>query len=113
MDQASLWPPMYGGRGPTSHMQHPGQLPVYSRSQFLPQQELYTLQQPQQRAAQFQVPPLPRRGGPRALLTPSVCSVLAWPRSPHCTCPPTPNPNALSRGPGARLNARPPPNSGS
>ncbi|XP_074176491.1 BAH and coiled-coil domain-containing protein 1 isoform X2 [Rhinolophus sinicus] len=54
MDQASLWPPMYGGRGPTSHMQHPGQLPVYSRSQFLPQQELYTLQQPQQRAAQFQ-----------------------------------------------------------
>ncbi|KAB0396024.1 hypothetical protein E2I00_012903, partial [Balaenoptera physalus] len=31
MDQASLWPPMYGGRGPASHMQHPGQLPVYSR----------------------------------------------------------------------------------
>uniref|UniRef100_A0A8C5P1V4 BAH domain and coiled-coil containing 1 n=1 Tax=Jaculus jaculus TaxID=51337 RepID=A0A8C5P1V4_JACJA len=41
MDQASLWPPMYGGRGPASHMQHPGQLPVYSRSQLLRQQELY------------------------------------------------------------------------
>ncbi|XP_058148910.1 LOW QUALITY PROTEIN: BAH and coiled-coil domain-containing protein 1-like, partial [Dasypus novemcinctus] len=55
MDQASLWPPMYGGRGPAAHMQHPGQLPVYSRSQFLRQQELYALQQQnqqQQRAAQ-------------------------------------------------------------
>ncbi|XP_073538671.1 BAH and coiled-coil domain-containing protein 1 isoform X2 [Phyllobates terribilis] len=50
IDQASLWPPMYPGRGPTSHLQHPGQLPVYSRSQFLRQQELYALQQ--QRAAQ-------------------------------------------------------------
>ncbi|KAM5135113.1 BAH and coiled-coil domain-containing protein 1 [Mantella aurantiaca] len=50
MDQASLWPPMYPGRAPTSHLQHPGQLPVYSRSQFLRQQELYALQQ--QRAAQ-------------------------------------------------------------
>ncbi|XP_006869698.1 PREDICTED: BAH and coiled-coil domain-containing protein 1, partial [Chrysochloris asiatica] len=48
MDQASLWPPMYGGRGPSSHMQHPGQLPVYSRSQFLRHQELYALQPPQQ-----------------------------------------------------------------
>ena len=78
MDQASLWPPMYGGRGPASHMQHPGQLPVYSRSQFLRQQELYALQQQQQqqqqqratqalelqRASQFQVPtpwPCPAR----------------------------------------------------
>uniref|UniRef100_A0A452GYC1 BAH domain-containing protein n=1 Tax=Gopherus agassizii TaxID=38772 RepID=A0A452GYC1_9SAUR len=51
MDQASLWPPMYPGRGPSSHLQHAGQLPVYSRSQFLRQQELYALQQ-QQRAAQ-------------------------------------------------------------
>ncbi|KAM4691750.1 BAH and coiled-coil domain-containing protein 1 [Rhinophrynus dorsalis] len=50
MDQASLWPPMYPGRAPASHLQHPGQLPVYSRSQFLRQQELYALQQ--QRAAQ-------------------------------------------------------------
>ncbi|KAG8446493.1 hypothetical protein GDO86_014085 [Hymenochirus boettgeri] len=50
MDQASLWPPMYPGRGPASHLQHPAQLPVYSRSQFLRQQELYALQQ--QRAAQ-------------------------------------------------------------
>ncbi|XP_057571837.1 BAH and coiled-coil domain-containing protein 1 isoform X6 [Hippopotamus amphibius kiboko] len=68
MDQASLWPPMYGGRGPASHMQHPGQLPVYSRSQFLRQQELYALQQQQQqqratqalelqRATQFQQKP--------------------------------------------------------
>ncbi|XP_064006773.1 BAH and coiled-coil domain-containing protein 1 isoform X2 [Pogoniulus pusillus] len=51
MDQASLWPPMYPGRGPSAHLQHTGQLPVYSRSQFLRQQELYALQQ-QQRAAQ-------------------------------------------------------------
>ncbi|NXW93881.1 BAHC1 protein, partial [Alopecoenas beccarii] len=51
MDQASLWPPMYPGRGPGTHLQHAGQLPVYPRSQFLRQQELYALQQ-QQRAAQ-------------------------------------------------------------
>lgn len=51
MDQASLWPPMYPGRGPGTHLQHTGQLPVYPRSQFLRQQELYALQQ-QQRAAQ-------------------------------------------------------------
>uniref|UniRef100_A0A8C8YTP9 BAH domain and coiled-coil containing 1 n=1 Tax=Prolemur simus TaxID=1328070 RepID=A0A8C8YTP9_PROSS len=49
MDQASLWPSMYGGRGPASHMQHAGQLPVYSRSQLLRQQELYPLPQPHQR----------------------------------------------------------------
>ncbi|XP_012933648.1 BAH and coiled-coil domain-containing protein 1 isoform X2 [Heterocephalus glaber] len=48
MDQASLWPPMYGARAPASHMQHPGQLPVYARSQLLRQQELYALQQQQQ-----------------------------------------------------------------
>ncbi|KAE8576032.1 hypothetical protein XENTR_v10004026 [Xenopus tropicalis] len=53
MDQASLWPPMYPGRGPASHLQHPGQLPVYSRSQFLRQQELYALQQ--QRAAALEL----------------------------------------------------------
>ncbi|XP_063265441.1 BAH and coiled-coil domain-containing protein 1 isoform X1 [Prinia subflava] len=55
MDQASLWPPMYPGRGPGAHLQHTGQLPVYPRSQFLRQQELYALQQQQQqqqRAAQ-------------------------------------------------------------
>ncbi|KAM5274482.1 BAH and coiled-coil domain-containing protein 1 isoform 2-T2 [Ctenodactylus gundi] len=52
MDQASLWPPMYGGRAPSSHMQHPGQLPVYSRSQLLRQQELYALQQQQQHQQQ-------------------------------------------------------------
>ncbi|XP_055971785.1 BAH and coiled-coil domain-containing protein 1 [Sorex fumeus] len=61
MDQASLWPPVYGARGPAPHMQHPGQLPVYPRTQFLPQ-ELYTLQtqpqaHPQPRAAQFQRKP--------------------------------------------------------
>ncbi|XP_058441242.1 BAH and coiled-coil domain-containing protein 1 isoform X3 [Marmota monax] len=54
MDQASLWPPMYGSRGPTSHMQHPGQLPVYSRSQLLRQQEIYALQQQQQQQQQQQ-----------------------------------------------------------
>lgn len=67
MDQASLWPPMYGGRGPTSHVQPPSQLPVYSRSQLLRQQELYTLQQQQQRAAPIQVPaPGRTRRGHRA-----------------------------------------------
>eukprot|EP00071_Canis_lupus_P046041 XP_022279598.1 BAH and coiled-coil domain-containing protein 1 [Canis lupus familiaris] len=54
MDQASLWPPMYGSRGPASHVQHPGQLPVYSRSQLLRQQELYALQQKQQHQQQQQ-----------------------------------------------------------
>ncbi|XP_051969193.1 BAH and coiled-coil domain-containing protein 1-like isoform X4 [Xyrauchen texanus] len=52
MEQQGLWPPIYGARGPTSHMQHPA---VYSRSQFLRQQDLYTLQQhqhQQHRAAQ-------------------------------------------------------------
>ncbi|XP_044103187.1 BAH and coiled-coil domain-containing protein 1 isoform X1 [Neovison vison] len=48
MDQASLWPPMYGGRGPASHVQPPSQLPVYSRPQLLRRQELYALQQQQQ-----------------------------------------------------------------
>ncbi|XP_077184375.1 BAH and coiled-coil domain-containing protein 1 isoform X2 [Paroedura picta] len=52
MDQASIWPPMYPSRGPGSHLQHTGQLPVYSRSQFLRQQELYALQQQQQQQQQ-------------------------------------------------------------
>ncbi|KAI4873192.1 hypothetical protein NFI96_019314 [Prochilodus magdalenae] len=43
MEQQGLWPPVYGPRGPASHMQHPS---VYSR-QFLRQQELYVLQQHQ------------------------------------------------------------------
>uniref|UniRef100_A0A4W4HIA2 BAH domain-containing protein n=1 Tax=Electrophorus electricus TaxID=8005 RepID=A0A4W4HIA2_ELEEL len=45
MDQPGLWPPVYRARGPPSHIQHPA---VYSRSQFLRQQELYALQQHQQ-----------------------------------------------------------------
>ncbi|KAK2829276.1 hypothetical protein Q7C36_017266 [Tachysurus vachellii] len=45
MEQPGLWPPVYRARGPPSHMQHPA---VYSRSQFLRQQELYALQQHQQ-----------------------------------------------------------------
>ncbi|XP_055033165.2 BAH and coiled-coil domain-containing protein 1 [Misgurnus anguillicaudatus] len=52
MEQQGLWPPVYGARGPASHMQHHA---VYSRSQFLRQQELYALQQhqhQQHRAAQ-------------------------------------------------------------
>uniref|UniRef100_A0A8D1RRQ1 BAH domain and coiled-coil containing 1 n=1 Tax=Sus scrofa TaxID=9823 RepID=A0A8D1RRQ1_PIG len=57
MDQASLWPPMYGGRGPASHMQHPGQLPVYSRSQFLRQQELYPLPPQQQKPEDHHLEP--------------------------------------------------------
>ncbi|XP_021179418.2 BAH and coiled-coil domain-containing protein 1 isoform X3 [Fundulus heteroclitus] len=45
IEQPGLWPPVYGARGPPSHMQHPA---VYSRSQFLRQQELYAFQQHQQ-----------------------------------------------------------------
>ncbi|XP_055509952.1 LOW QUALITY PROTEIN: BAH and coiled-coil domain-containing protein 1 [Leucoraja erinacea] len=41
----SLWPPIYPARAPAPHMQHPGQLSVYPRSQLLRQQELYMLQQ--------------------------------------------------------------------
>uniref|UniRef100_A0A3Q2Y5Q0 BAH domain and coiled-coil containing 1a n=1 Tax=Hippocampus comes TaxID=109280 RepID=A0A3Q2Y5Q0_HIPCM len=51
MEQPGLWPPVYGARGPASHMQHPT---VYSRSQFLRQQELYALQQHQQLQHQHQ-----------------------------------------------------------
>ncbi|XP_010787186.1 BAH and coiled-coil domain-containing protein 1-like, partial [Notothenia coriiceps] len=50
LEQSGLWPPVYGGRGPPSHLQHHQ---VYSRSSFLRQQELYALQhqhQQQQRA---------------------------------------------------------------
>uniref|UniRef100_UPI0037E799F9 BAH and coiled-coil domain-containing protein 1 n=1 Tax=Semicossyphus pulcher TaxID=241346 RepID=UPI0037E799F9 len=50
LEQSGLWPPVYGARGPPSHLQHH---PVYSRSSFLRQQELYALQhqhQQQQRA---------------------------------------------------------------
>uniref|UniRef100_A0A3B3VMJ5 BAH domain and coiled-coil containing 1 n=1 Tax=Poecilia latipinna TaxID=48699 RepID=A0A3B3VMJ5_9TELE len=45
IEQQGLWPPVYSARGPPSHMQHPA---VYSRSQFLRQQELYAFQQHQQ-----------------------------------------------------------------
>ncbi|XP_029692069.1 BAH and coiled-coil domain-containing protein 1 isoform X5 [Takifugu rubripes] len=51
MEQPGLWPPVYNTRGPPSHMQHPA---VYSRSQFLRQQELYALQQHQQLQHQHQ-----------------------------------------------------------
>ncbi|XP_074745135.1 BAH and coiled-coil domain-containing protein 1 isoform X2 [Strix uralensis] len=92
MDQASLWPPMYPGRGPGAHLQHTGQLPVYSRSQFLRQQELYALQQ-QQRAAQAleiqrqahvqrkpEEPPLELEdGGPEKPLKPSHKAVALNP----------------------------------
>ncbi|TSK14785.1 BAH and coiled-coil domain-containing protein 1 [Bagarius yarrelli] len=43
IEQQGLWPPVYGTRGPASHIQHSS---VYSR-QFLRQQELYMLQQHQ------------------------------------------------------------------
>lgn len=100
MDQASLWPPVYGGRGPASHVQHPGQLPVYSRSHFLRQQELYALQQPPQhpqhpaqqppqRAAQVQVPAPPPLMGPGARPARAL-SAPAWPG------PGLPSPGALS-----------------
>ncbi|XP_077482369.1 BAH and coiled-coil domain-containing protein 1 isoform X2 [Stigmatopora argus] len=42
LEPSGLWPPVYGGRGPPPQLQHH---PVYSRSSFLRQQELYALQQ--------------------------------------------------------------------
>ncbi|XP_072230050.1 BAH and coiled-coil domain-containing protein 1 isoform X2 [Leuresthes tenuis] len=49
LEQSGLWSPVYGARGHPPHLQHH---PVYSRSSFLRQgvQELYALQQQQQRA---------------------------------------------------------------
>uniref|UniRef100_A0A8B9G7W0 BAH domain and coiled-coil containing 1 n=1 Tax=Amazona collaria TaxID=241587 RepID=A0A8B9G7W0_9PSIT len=82
MDQASLWPPMYPGRGPGAHLQHTGQLPVYPRSQFLRQQELYALQQQQQRAAQRKPEEQPLEledGGPEKPLKPSHKAVALNP----------------------------------
>ncbi|XP_061561827.1 BAH and coiled-coil domain-containing protein 1 isoform X3 [Phycodurus eques] len=42
LEQSGPWPPVYGARGPPPHLQHH---PIYSRSSFLRQQELYALQQ--------------------------------------------------------------------
>ncbi|XP_077595697.1 BAH and coiled-coil domain-containing protein 1 [Stigmatopora nigra] len=42
LEPSGLWPPVYGSRGPPPQLQHH---PVYSRSSFLRQQELYALQQ--------------------------------------------------------------------
>lgn len=85
MDQASLWPPVYGARGPAPHMQHHGQLPVYPRTQFL-RQDLYTLPtqaqaHPQPRAAQFQVPGTPHRRSTAHL--PSLWPLLSLVSPPH------------------------------
>lgn len=88
-------------------MQHPGQLPVYSRSQFLPQQELYTLQQPQQRATQFQVPPCHTSAGPGHCSLPPSAPSWPGPGVPTAHAPPTPNPNALS-GAGSQAECPPP-----
>ncbi|XP_029954531.1 BAH and coiled-coil domain-containing protein 1 isoform X2 [Salarias fasciatus] len=48
LEPSGLWPSVYGGRGPPPHLQHH---PVYSRSSFLRQQELYALQHQQQQRA--------------------------------------------------------------
>ncbi|XP_067343685.1 BAH and coiled-coil domain-containing protein 1 isoform X2 [Channa argus] len=48
LEQSGLWPPVYGSRGPPPHLQHH---PVYSRSSFLRQQDLYALQHHQQQQA--------------------------------------------------------------
>lgn len=48
LEQSGLWPPVYGSRGPPPHLQHH---PVYSRSSFLHQPDLYTLQQQHQQRA--------------------------------------------------------------
>lgn len=45
LEQSGLWPPVYGSRGPPPHLPHH---PVYSRSSFLQQQDLYALQQQHQ-----------------------------------------------------------------
>ncbi|XP_028285985.1 BAH and coiled-coil domain-containing protein 1 isoform X2 [Parambassis ranga] len=49
LEQSGLWPPVYGARGPPPHLQHH---PVYSRSSFLRQQELYALQHQHQQHQQ-------------------------------------------------------------
>uniref|UniRef100_A0A3B3R4Y2 BAH domain and coiled-coil containing 1 n=1 Tax=Paramormyrops kingsleyae TaxID=1676925 RepID=A0A3B3R4Y2_9TELE len=49
IEQPGLWPPVYSACGAPSHIQHTA---VYSRSQFLRQQELYALQQQQQQQQQ-------------------------------------------------------------
>ncbi|XP_068161397.1 BAH and coiled-coil domain-containing protein 1 [Antennarius striatus] len=48
LEPSGLWPPVYGGRGPP-HLQHH---PVYSRSSFLRQQDLYALQHQHQQQQQ-------------------------------------------------------------
>ncbi|XP_023676333.2 BAH and coiled-coil domain-containing protein 1 [Paramormyrops kingsleyae] len=89
MDQPSLWPPVYGPRVPASHMQHPA---VYSRSQFLRQQELYALQQQQQQQHRTtQVTELQHRSGhsQRKMGDPhvEVDDLLSEPRTPKPTKP--------------------------
>nr|XP_054596062.1 BAH and coiled-coil domain-containing protein 1 isoform X2 [Nothobranchius furzeri] len=62
IEHQGLWPPLYSTRGPPSHMGHPA---VYSRSQFLRQQELYAFQQLQHQhqshqSQQLQLPSQPQ-----------------------------------------------------
>ncbi|XP_076007711.1 BAH and coiled-coil domain-containing protein 1 isoform X2 [Genypterus blacodes] len=118
LEQSGLWPPVYGGRGPPPHLQHH---PVYSRSSFLRQQELYALQHQhhqQQRAMEHMQrhslgqtsTPSPgvcpssrqspcyhspsRRQHPPNPLTPAPSPAAAAPRSPALS----PAPSHLSKG---------------
>ncbi|XP_028822075.1 BAH and coiled-coil domain-containing protein 1-like [Denticeps clupeoides] len=58
LEQPGLWPPVYGGRGPTPHMQHPA---VYSRTQFLQHPDLYALQHQHQQHRAAQALEIPHR----------------------------------------------------
>ncbi|XP_023197273.1 BAH and coiled-coil domain-containing protein 1 [Xiphophorus maculatus] len=113
LEQSGLWPSMYGARGAPPHLQpHP----VYSRTSFLQQQELYALQhqhhQQQQRAMEHmqRLPLGPRKhdtitiddspNGSPTSRTPSSSSSSA---STHATkpfshTPPLPKTSTLSPG---------------
>ncbi|KAK1881077.1 BAH and coiled-coil domain containing protein 1, partial [Dissostichus eleginoides] len=95
LEQSGLWPPVYGGRGPPSHLQHHQ---VYSRSSFLRQQELYTPTPspgmcPSSRQSPCYHSPS-RRSHPPNPLTPAPSPAAAAPRSPALS----PAPSHLSKG---------------
>lgn len=82
LEQSGLWPPVYGARAPPPHLQ---QHPVYSRTSFLQQQELYALQHQHQQRAMEHLQRIPL-GQVRSLPTPArsisksvnVFTILKW-----------------------------------
>uniref|UniRef100_A0A8C9T3L7 BAH domain and coiled-coil containing 1 n=1 Tax=Scleropages formosus TaxID=113540 RepID=A0A8C9T3L7_SCLFO len=114
IEQPGLWPPVYGARGPPSHMQH---ATVFSQSQFLRQQEFYALQQQQQQQQQQQhrvaqsMELQHRSSHPQVIIRKTASSVSCptrlspccrspslrpHPKSTPCTPCPTPSPAAAA-----------------